>query len=453
MSSVRPARLFRTESFRLTILLAGLFVGAVLLLTTAMFLVTESALNTDFITSVRGNIGAVDEAYRNEGLPEAIEIVLQLTAGPGNDYYLLQDASGARLAGNLPAMTPVFALSTVPPPPDVPDPRSHMVLGEGKTLPDGSYLFVGADSHQLLEARRHILIALIVITTLTIAVALAGGTLLSAGALRRTDAIIEVCRAIAAEDWNRRIAVSSAGTESDLLAATINKMLDKLTALMENVRQVSTEIAHDLRMPLTHMRQRLERAQMEARTPAEYAQVMERALADSDNLLSIFSALLSLAQIEAGIGSKAGPVDLTGLLEQLAETYRPVAEDHGHTLSTDLAPGVTIAGDRTLLMQMFTNLIENAIRHCPRGAKIDVRLAKQGEHIAAEVADTGPGIPQAEHDRIFQRFSRAEANRPATGHGLGLALVAAIAKRHGIGITLGDNAPGLVVRLSPFRPA
>ncbi len=446
---MRPARLFRTESFRLAFLLALLFVGASLGLTVAMYLVTRDALNTDFANSVQSNLAAVEEAYRNEGLPEAVEIVNQLTATTASsDYYLLQEADGTKLAGNLPAMHPVFTLTTIPPPAGVRNPEDHGVLGEGKLLPDGSYIFAGADSHQLVELREHTLLVFIFMTGTTIALALAGGMFLSASALRRTDAVIDVCRAIAANRWDRRVPVRGAGTESDLLATTINGMLDRLAALMENLRQVSSDIAHDLRTPLTHMRQRLERAQIEARSPEDYNAAMERALADSDELLAIFSALLSLSQIEAGIRpANRDQVDLTELLNHLAETYRPVADDNGQRFEATIAPDVRTTGDRALLMQMFSNLIENAIRHSPAGAAVSLSLAETADGVTARVADTGPGIPEGDRRRVFDRFWRGEASRGMSGYGLGLALVAAIAKLHQIGIALSDNGPGLAVDL------
>ena len=446
----RSARIFRTESFRLAALLALLFIGASLTLATAMYVVTENALKADFIAQVRGNIAGVEEAYRNEGLPESIEIIRQLTATSAtSDYYLLQDQAGAKLAGNLPAMTPVFAQSLLPAPPGRRNPAEHGVLGEGKLLPDGSYLFVGADIYQLMELREHILTTFGTITAATIVLTLAAGMLLSAGVLKRTDAIVEVCRAIAANRWDRRVPVQKAGTESDLLAGTVNTMLDRLAALMENLRQVSTDIAHDLRTPLTHMRQRLERAQIEARTPEDYAHVLERALADSDEILSVFSAQLSLSQIEAGMRpANLAAVDLSQLLTHLGEAYRPVADDSGHHLTTEIQPHISVTGDRALLMQMFANLIENAIRHCPRGASLKVKLASRGGVVAVEVADTGPGIAAADRSRVFDRFWRAEASRAMPGHGLGLSLVAAIAKLHNVRIDLRDNHPGLIAELS-----
>ncbi|MBX7199455.1 MAG: hypothetical protein K1X51_08740 [Rhodospirillaceae bacterium] len=450
-----PARLFRTESFRLTVLLAGLFVISSLVLAGAMFWVTERALTADFASSVQGNIAAVEEAFRNEGLPEAVEIVRQLTSTPAaTDYYLLQDAAGAKLAGNLPAMAPIFARTELP----IPDatgrrePEEHVIVGEGKRLPDGSYLFVGADSFELIEAREHTLAAFVLITGTTIALALLGGLALSNRVLKRTDAIIDVCRAIAADRWDQRVPVQNASRESDLLAVTINGMLDRLTALMENLRQVSTDIAHDLRTPLTHMRQRLERAQIEARTTEEYSHAIERALADSDELLRVFSSLLSLSQIEASKRAASfGEVDLSALLAHLAEVYRPVADDQGHKLETDLVPDVAVRGDRALLMQMFANLIENAIRHAGTRARLMVALGITRNAIVVEVCDTGRGISPADRKRAFDRFWRAEASRSSPGHGLGLSLVKAIADLHRIDVTLLDNGPGLKVHIQ-FPP-
>lgn len=443
------ARLFRTESFSLTRLMAGLIVLSSLVLATAMFLVTGRALNAGFSNSIRGNIAAIEEAYRNEGLPEAVEIIHQLSeTSAASDYYLLQDSAGNKLAGNLPAMTPVLTRTELPAPPGRANAKEHVIVGDGKRLPDGSYMFVGADNYELIQAQKQTLLAFALITGATIIAALAAGLLLSAGALKRTDAIAEVCRAVAANRWDRRVPVRGTATESDFLAASINGMLDRVTRLMDNLRQVSTDIAHDLRTPLTHMRQRLERAQIEARTPEEYSLAIERALADSDELLAIFSALLSLSQIEAGARAVAfGQVDLSVLLTYLGEVYRPVADDQGLTLETAIAPGIAVAGDRALLMQMFANLIENAIHHAGTGARFTIALTRDQSGVTAAVADTGPGIKPADRERAFDRFWRGEASRSSPGHGLGLALVKAIADLHKIDVALSDAAPGLRAEL------
>jgi signal transduction histidine kinase len=217
---------------------------------------------------------------------------------------------------------------------------------------------------------------------------------------------------------------------------------------MEGLRQVSNDIAHDLRTPLSRLRQRLEAARLEARSVADYERAVDQALQDADTALATFSALLRIAQVEAGMrhGSFA-ELDLSGLIEHLVMTYAPVAEEFGKRLICSIAPRIRIRGDRELLAQMLVNLIENALRHTPGGTALSVTLDNNGEGPLAVVADDGPGVPRAEREKIFRRFYRLETSRTTPGSGLGLALVAAVAELHQISIRLADNRPGLQVML------
>lgn len=451
----RPRFLF-TEGFRLTALLAGLFITSSLALMAAMYFVTNDALTSNFLKSVDSDFSTIESGFKDKGRAEVIEVIGQLTAAPSpSRYYLLQDETGKKLAGNLPAMAPLFATAWIDAPDGVKNRTEHRILGEGRSLSDGSYLFVGADGYELSDAKEHIIQVFAGVTGIAIVLTLAVGALLSGGALKRLDDIIDVCRAVAANQWNRRIALSGGSREAELLASTINGMLDRISALMETLRQVSSDIAHDLRTPLTHMRQRLEHAQRNGATSEEHVAALERALADTDQILGIFTALLSLSHIEAGMQTaRVGLVDLAALLTELTQLYGPVADDRGQRLDAKIAPGVMVAGDKALLTQMFSNLIENALHHSPAGTAVHVSLEIVNGEAVARVTDTGPGVAAADRELIFNRFWRAERSRTTPGHGLGLALVAAIAKVHRVTIDLADNRPGLVVglRFAPVPP-
>jgi signal transduction histidine kinase len=226
-------------------------------------------------------------------------------------------------------------------------------------------------------------------------------------------------------------------------------MLDRISTLLDNLRQVSSDVAHDLRTPLTHLRNRLEEASRKSVTSDDYAAVVTRAIEDTDHLLVIFAALLRISQIESGSRLAVfSPLSLSDLLERVFEMYRPVAEDQHQTLLQEIENDVRIRGDGELLTQMFSNLIENAIRHTPPGTRILIRLAVSGNTATASIEDTGPGIPAPEHDKVFRRFYRLTGSRTTPGYGLGLALVAAIAGLHNLKIALGDNHPGLCFLLS-----
>jgi signal transduction histidine kinase len=262
----------------------------------------------------------------------------------------------------------------------------------------------------------------------------------------------KACRDIMQGDLSLRIPVRGTGDELDRLAEAINDMLSRIAALMENLAQVSNDIAHDLRTPVTHLRHRLERAQAESRNLEDHRAALEAAIAKADEILGLFAALLRIAQIEGGARRAAvAPVELSGLLAQLRELFEPVAEEAGHSLQF-AAPGtVTIRGDRQLLVQLFSNLIENAIVHTPAGTHIRLSLSlsqAQGRAIA-RVSDDGPGVPREEHEKLFRRLYRREASRTHPGYGLGLSLAAAVAELHGADISIvADARPGLIVEIS-----
>jgi signal transduction histidine kinase len=226
-------------------------------------------------------------------------------------------------------------------------------------------------------------------------------------------------------------------------------MLSRIGQLMDNLSQVSNDIAHDLRTPVTHLRHRLERARADCRTPEEYAASLEAAITKADEILGLFAALLRIAQIEGGERRAAfTSLDLGALLDQLREMFDPVAEEAGHSLRLTSAPGLVIRGDRQLLTQLFSNLIENAVVHTPPGTHITLSLRAVSGQAVAQVSDDGPGVPVEEHERVFRRLYRREASRTQPGHGLGLSLAAAIAELHGASIRILKEGPGMSVEVS-----
>jgi signal transduction histidine kinase len=352
-------------------------------------------------------------------------VIGQRMAAPGaSDFFLLQQ-NGKRLAGNLPAMPPRSGIVTLPPGRIMPcagggrhDGAGALCLfrqrSESRQPGPGAY---PADSD--LGVRRGA------------AAGDPGGSLVSRSFLSRTDAIAQACRAIMDGDLRTRIPVRGTQDELDRLSQTINAMLDRIAALMENVRQVTNDIAHDLRTPVTHLRHRLERARGQA-SPADYDKALEAAILASDDILALFAALLRIAQIEGGARRAAfAPVALADILYHLKDMLGPVADDARQALCLSIAQTATIRGDRELLMQLFSNLIENAIVHTPAGTSIVLGLRVDSGFAIVEISDNGPGVPQEEQEKLFQRFYRREASRTRPGYGLGLALVRAIAQLHG----------------------
>jgi signal transduction histidine kinase len=368
------------------------------------------------------------------------------TRGP--IFYLLQAPNRRVVVGNLPGMPPVdgvvdFVPQTESPEPDI---QPSKLTGFGLTLPDGSFLLVAQDASRLTDMQHAIISAFVWAGGVTLLLAIGGGLLIGSNFLRRIDTITRTSRAIMGGDLSARIPVRGTHDEIDQLVSSLNAMLERIQQLMDGLRQVSSDIAHDLRTPLGRLRQHLEDARERAKSTADYDVATEAAIAEADELLETFSALLRIAQVEAGAQKKGfGDVDLSELVRSVAEVYQPAAEDSGDRLSYKIDDGIHLTGDRPLLAQMISNLVENALRHTPSGAEVSLALRKAGSSFEIEVADNGPGIPEAERAKVFDRFYRLDRSRSTAGSGLGLALVKAIAGLHGLAIRLEDRKPGLGV--------
>jgi signal transduction histidine kinase len=240
--------------------------------------------------------------------------------------------------------------------------------------------------------------------------------------------------------------VQKSGDDFDRLSQTLNRMLDQIGELMESLRQVSANIAHDLKTPLARLRQRLEAAKTQPDKARKAALVS--GVAQVDEILATFTALLRIAQIESGSRRAVfGPVKLSDVFVIVADAFAPAAEDAGQTLTAKIAPNITILGDRELLTQMLANLIDNAVRHTSAGTAIVVGLHPDSDGIVGFVSDNGRGVPAAEHERIFQRFHRLPESQSVSGSGLGLNLVKAVADIHGIVLMAEDAAPGLRIKM------
>ncbi len=276
-----------------------------------------------------------------------------------------------------------------------------------------------------------------------LAIAVAGAFLLGRVLQRRIDTINRTAEAIIAGDLTHRIALKGSGDEFDRLSATLNRMLERIAGLLDNLRQVSGDVAHDLRTPLTRLRQKLELAADGPDEPATLKQAMEAAIDQTDDMLALFAAILGISEIEAGgAGVRMRPLDLSGLIADIADSYQPSIEDAGRTLGRDIDAGIEIEGNRELLAQAAVNLLDNALRHTPAGTPIAIGLKRQDGDVVLSVADRGAGVPEADRERVFARFTRLEDSRSTPGHGLGLSLVAAIAHAHGGSAALHDNHPG-----------
>lgn len=437
-------RLVRTSAFRLTLLYAVFTGASFLVLFAVIFWSTTRFMQHQIDITVAAEIHEVRTAASNgstEGLRRSIE---SSTKQAGGFYYLLQDRSGKSVAGDLPPLEPIVGVREWVEPNRLPQFRKTDIRGRGEATEDGGYLFVGTNAHEVHELRESVAQSFLWGLGAAMLLVLGGGALMSASVLRRIEAVSQTSRDIVAGDLQRRIPLNGSGDEFDHLAASLNAMLDRIGVLMEGLRQVSTDIAHDLRTPLTRLRQRLELAQQRPLDAAALHATLGATLNDVDAILQTFGALLRIAQIESG-ARKASfrAVDLSELLRTVAEIYQSAVEEKSQTLSEDIPANLCVHGDRELLTQLFANLVENATRHCDAGARIELAARLTPASIDVIVADNGPGIPAGMREKVLQRFVRLDASRTTPGNGLGLALAHAVAMLHDADLVLGDNAPGL----------
>jgi signal transduction histidine kinase len=445
--------LFRTSTFRLVVLYTGLFAVSVFAVLAFIYWQTVVYSGRQTGETIDAEITGLAEQYRRAGLVGLVEVIAERSdASHGsNMLYLLTDSSGRPMAGNLtrwpdahvdPDGWTRFTLHT--PAVDGKGERDHVVQAESFLLPGGFQLLVGRDLAERDQFRDRISAALAWSAAMTLILGLAGGVLMSRGVLRRLESINRTSDRIMAGEISRRIPLTGRNDEFDRLAQNLNTMLDRIQRLMDGMRQVTDNIAHDLRSPLGRLRSRIEVALLDPPSEERYRAELERTIEDADTLLLTFNALLDIAQAEAGNPrAEMIPLDMVGLARDLIDLYEPVAEEAGLKLDAWLpeAP-ISLNGYRHLLSQAIANLIENALKYTPSGGTVRVTVERVGEAAQLVIADTGPGIPEAERDRVFDRFYRLEASRTTPGNGLGLSLTRAVFHLHGGTIAMTDDRPG-----------
>jgi signal transduction histidine kinase len=447
---MRASELLRSAPFRVAAYYAALFAPSVVVLFAVVLWASTAQLTGQLRATVQQEAEGLQALDRAEGLDSLRREVLERiqSARKGETFYLLLDANGGKLAGNVPMPRPVPGWQEVRA--DGPEAGRH---SEGKALLLGTritdgLLFVGRSSQPVDELREVLFIGLGWGVALAVLLALVGGVAMSRSALRRVEAGLAAAEEITQGNLSRRLPVAGTHDEIDRLADVINRMLDRIQDLMESLRQVTNDVAHEMRTPLGRLRQRLESARDRGRGADDYRAALERAITDVDGILETFSALLRIAQVESGVRrSRFASFDLSALAGGIVETFDAVAESREQRIDADIVPGVVVHGDRELITQALANVVENAIRHTPAGSRIQLALAKSGEGPVLTVADTGPGIPAEEHEKVLRRFYRTEQSRTTPGSGLGLALVKAVMDLHGGRVVLADNAPGLRVAL------
>lgn len=450
---MRLPRTVRTAAFRLALVFAALFAfGALMIVAFFNFTIADYALHglrADVVDEVQllQRSGAAGDAAGVARLVAERQRIL----GSQDFYYLVLDAHGARLAGDLPPSAARSGWFTA----RVPAPRQSReyegetaeVMTYGQPMAGGGVLVVGRSTYDFHELRERMLTGSLGAAGVIALMSLGVAALVGGEFLHRVDEVSAAAVRIMGGRFDERLPTLGVGAEFERLGSSLNAMLDRMQGLMEGLRQVSSDIAHDLRTPLTRLRRRLEDA-----LAAERDEAGRRAIAATleqvDEILATFNALLRIAQVEGGSGWEAlGVANLSDVLERVRQAYEPAAEDAGTRLLAEIAPAVRIVGDEELLAQLVSNLVENAFIHAPRSQAVGLQLRREGAQAVISVADQGPGVPPGEREKVTRRFYRLDRSRSTPGAGLGLAMVQAIAQLHRGEVELADNAPGLIARV------
>jgi signal transduction histidine kinase len=444
-------KLFRTTAFKISLaflLISAIGAGLVFGLVGWQ---VQQLIDAQIAQTVDADFAGLAEEFEEGGISQLVEVVQRRARQPGADLYLVTTHAGEPIAGNILSLPPGVLDQ-----PGVVETdylragdisAKHRAMARIFALPGGFRLLVGHDIEEG-ERLRHILAsALVTSLAWLVAIGTVGGLWVARRVLHRVDLINAKAQTIVASDLSGRLPLAGTGDELDRLVQNLNSMLDRIAVLMAGMKDVSDNIAHDLKTPLTRLRGGAEQALSFAKTPDDYRRALEKVIEESDNLIRIFDALLMIARAESGAtGEGMIEFDAALVARDVGELYDPLAEDRGCALVLDIEPGLWLHGSRELIGQALANLVDNALKYAAPGS---VRLSarRQADWIELSVADRGPGIDVADRARVLDRFVRLETSRSRPGFGLGLSLAAAVARLHKGTLRLEDNCPGLDVVL------
>ena len=430
-----------------------LFGTSVLGLLAFIYWSTGAVVDRQTEDTIDAEVRGLAEQYREQGLARLIEVVRLRSSVEGQDYYLLTDPTLRPLAGNLTSWPKKAGSSadwirltvyktikgqTV----------AHDIRAQLFTLGGGYRLLVGRDTFERTNLRQIVIRALGSSLAAALCLGLIGGIVISRRMLGRVEHVARTAQGIMAGDLSRRMAITGSGDEFDRLATSLNDMLDQIERLMTGMRLATDSLAHDLRSPLTRLRGRIELALRQPPQARRDREALGDVLIQAESALSTFDSLLKIAMAEAGAAATdLQVVDLCVVARDAAELYEPVAEEKDITLDIETQQGATIRAQPELLAQAITNLIDNALKNTPAGGHITVAVHLSQTTVILRIRDTGRGIPADDRERVLDRFVRLEESRSTPGAGLGLSLVAAVARMHGARLDLDDARPGLAVTL------
>jgi signal transduction histidine kinase len=440
----------RTTTFRLAAFHLGLFILSVMVVLAVVYWFTAGFINRHTEESVLREVQELSNAMNDRGRIGLLRLISERAGDQRSDMiYAVASPTGEIIAGNL-ANWPLpntqagwieFDIKNRGEPG-----RKRSAVAIILPVNDLGWLLVGHDMTDRYLLRGQILLGMIWAVSLALVIGVIGAVYMSRRVAERVEKINRTIDSITAGSFADRLEVTGSGDEIDRLVTKLNRMLDEIGRLMLGMRQVTDNVAHDLRTPLSRLRARLELAQLEPDLPDAQATTLEQAIGEIDRLLGVFNAILTIAAAETGRArADFEPVDLSALVAEVAELYEPLAEEKGLTLELANADPVSVRGSRQLLAQLVSNLVENAVKYASPGGHVQVAA---GHDLASgrpllSVADDGPGIPADQRDKVLERFVRLEAHRGTPGHGLGLSLVAAVARLHDADLLLDDHRPGM----------
>jgi signal transduction histidine kinase len=439
---------WRSAAYRLAFGYTALCALAVLATGSAVYYAASAMVWRDFDHALTEEVTGLRREYAEGGLPDLTDALTRHAKRPGNAYrYALFDRGGSAMLGqsSLPSAQPGWGEAGI----GQPGQHSWHARFFAERLPGGETLIVAADTKELDGLRNRLLGALAVGFIAILGLGATGTILFGRHLRRRLETISSTADAIVAGDLQHRVSVGPSGDEFDRAGASLNSMLDRIAQLVENLRQVSSDVAHDLRTPLQRLRGAVESGLSGPQQTLPLRAALESASEQSDAVLALFEAILRICEVEAGgARERFETVDIAALARRVCEMYGPAIDDGGRTLACESQGAILVLGDRELLVQMMTNLLDNAVLHTPEGTAVTVSARQGGSQARLIVADTGPGVPESDRERIVQRFVRLDRSRMTNGHGLGLNLVAAIASAHGGRLVIEDNCPGLRADIS-----
>ncbi len=453
-------KVVRTTAFKLSAIYFVVFTVFAVVFVGWISRETDRILTQQVQDSIEAEIGILADEGLSKGLTGIVAAIEQRSRVPGASLYVIADKSGNVVAGNVTEVPPSLLERSGLDPVTVPYKRMEgdntrtVAMVQVLPLPNGLKMLVGRDVSEIERIRVVVARAMTIGVGLLIALALLSWFFVSRRVLKRIDQVSATSLRIMEGDLSGRLEVTGTGDEFDRLASSLNAMLDRIEALLLGLKQVSDNIAHDLKTPLTRMRTRVEAALAAPDRGGDYRAALEATIEDCDQLIRTFNALLMIARIEAGSSEGAMTrLDIARLVADVAEFYEPVAEEAEVYLALSLEEPLAMQGSRELISQALGNLLDNAIKyvksgdHPPSPAHVAVAARREGGDILISVADNGPGIGDPDRARVLERFVRLEKSRSQPGSGLGLSLVDAVTKLHHGTLTLDDARPGLIVTL------